>query len=261
MKNMKLIVTIILSSITLFTFAQGTEELYEKSKELLNQEKFEEAIPILTEAAELGNAESQYNLGVCYQFGYGTEKNDSIATAWYLKSAEQGWTDGEYKMSYAYINGTGIEKDEKKAFYYSLKCAAKNDVECIFNVINCYTDGIGTEKDSVKVLEWAIELAKMETPDNLKISGQITSARLNLAHMFMNGKGVNKDIVKAYTWFIIYNESKRDFSIRVQEQQIELIKKLEEQLSVEQIANSKKEAEKILGKTLTNFDKLHEWNK
>lgn len=258
---MKQILTIILTSITAFSFAQDAEELNERSKELLNQQKFEEAIPILSEAAELGNAESQYNLGVCYQFGYGIEKNDSIATSWYLKSAEQGWTDGEYKMSYAYIRGTGIEINEKKAFEYSLKCAAKKDVECIFNVINCYTDGIGTEKDSLKVLEWAIELAKMETPENLKISGQITSARLNLAHMFMNGKGVKKDIVKSYTWFIIYNESKRDFSVRVQEQQIELIKKLEEQLSTEQIANSKKDAEEILGKALSNFDKLHEWNK
>jgi len=258
---MKLIVATIFSNITFFSFAQHAEELTIQSKELLNQEKFKEAIPILIEAAELGNAESQYNLGVCYQFGYGTDQNDSIATSWYLKSAEQGWTDGEYKMSYAYIKGTGIEKDEKKAFDYTLKCATKKDVECIFNLISCYTDGIGTEKDSVKVLEWAIELAKMETSENLNVSGKITSARLNLAHMFMNGKGVNQDIVKSYTWFIIYNESKSDFSVRVQEQQIALIKKLEEQLSHEQIANAKNEAEKILGKSLTNFDKLHEWNK
>ena len=258
---MKLIVATIFSNITFFSFAQHAEELNIQSKALLNQEKFKEAIPILIEAAELGNAESQYNLGVCYQFGYGTDQNDSIATSWYLKSAEQGWTDGEYKMSYAYIKGTGIEKNEQKAFVYTLKCATKKDVECIFNLISCYTDGIGTEKDSVQVLEWAVELAKMETSENLNVSGKITSARLNLAHMFMNGKGVNKDIVKSYTWFIIYNESKSDFSVRVQEQQIALIKKLEEQLSHEQIANAKNEAEKILGKSLTNFDKLHEWNK
>lgn len=257
----KLLLFFLLTFLVQSSFAQRAEELNIQSKALLNQEKFKEAIPILIEAAELGNAESQYNLGVCYQFGYGTDQNDSIATSWYLKSAEQGWTDGEYKMSYAYIKGTGIEKDEKKAFDYTLKCATKKDVECIFNLISCYTDGIGTEKDSVKVLEWAIELAKMETSENLNVSGKITSARLNLAHMFMNGKGVNQDIVKSYTWFIIYNESKSDFSVRVQEQQIALIKKLEEQLSHEQIANAKNEAEKILGKSLTNFDKLHEWNK
>ncbi len=257
----KLLLAFLLTFLVQSSFAQRAEELTIQSKELLNQQKFKEAIPILIEAAELGNAESQYNLGVCYQFGYGTIQNDTIATSWYLKSAEQGWTDGEYKMSYAYIKGTGIEKNEKKAFDYTLKCAKKNDVECIFNLISCYTDGIGTEKDSVKVLEWAIELAKMETSENLNVSGKITSARLNLAHMFMNGKGVNKDIVKSYIWFIIYNESKSDFSVRVQEQQIELIKKLEKQLSNKQIANAKNEAEKILGKSLTNFDKLHEWNK
>jgi TPR repeat protein len=258
---MKLIIAILFSIITFFSNAQRAEVLNIKSKELLNEEKFEKALPILIEAAELGNAESQYNLGVCYQFGYGTVQNDSVATSWYLKSAEQGWTDSEYKMSYAYIKGTGIEKNEQKAFVYTLKCATKKDVECIFNLISCYTDGIGTEKDSVQVLEWAVELAKMETSENLNVSGKITSARLNLAHMFMNGKGVNKDIVKSYTWFIIYNESKSDFSVRVQEQQIELIKKLEKQLSHEQIANAKTDAEKMLGKSLTNFDKLHQWNK
>ena len=125
---MKLIVATIFSNITFFSFAQHAEELTIQSKELLNQEKFKEAIPILIEAAELGNAESQYNLGVCYQFGYGTDQNDSIATSWYLKSAVQGWTDGEYKMSYAYIKGTGIEKNEKKAFDYTFKCATKKDV-------------------------------------------------------------------------------------------------------------------------------------
>ena len=110
----KLLLFFLLTFLVQTSFAQRAEELTIQSKELLKQEKFKEAIPILIEAAELGNAESQYNLGVCYQFGYGTDQNDSIATSWYLKSAEQGWTDGEYKMSYASSKEQELKRMRRK---------------------------------------------------------------------------------------------------------------------------------------------------
>lgn len=164
-------------------------------------------------------------------------------------------------MSYAYINGTGVQKDETKALSFALKCAEQGDVECMFNVINSYTDGLGTDKDSLKVLEWATRLAKLPTPENLKTSGQITSARLNLAHMYMNGTGVEKDWTKSYVWFLIYNESKRDFSVRVQEQQIALIKQVESGLTELQISEAREKAELTIGKPLENLASLYEWNK
>lgn len=242
-------------------FGQNAKELIAQSNELIRAQQYEKAIPLLQKAANMGEPEAAYNLGVCYQFGNGIEKNDSLATHWYLISANKGWLDGQYKMSYAYLRGVGVPKDESKAFQYALLCAEQGDVECIFNVINSYTDGLGTAKDSLKVLEWAIRLAKMETPENLTISGQITSARLNLAHMFMNGKGVEKDLLRSYMWFLIYNESKRDFSVQVQEQQIPLIRKVEAELTDSEKETARKEAEKTIGRPLKNLAKLFEWNK
>lgn len=258
MKSIKLIILILLS----FNLnGQNAQELNSESKLLIDNQKFEEAIPILKKAAKLGNPESQYNLGVCYQFGYGVEKNDSLSTNWYKKSADQGWKDGQYKMSFAHIKGNGVKKDEKKAFEYALLCADQEDVECIFNVISCFKDGIGTEKDSLKVLEWAIKLGKMKTPENLKISGQITSARLNLAYMYLEGNEVEKNLVRSYSWFLIYNESKRDFSVQIQEQQVQKIKKLEEKLTKREMKKARKIAEEILDKNLENFKNLYQWNK
>lgn len=258
MNNIILILFILFS---LNLNGQSANELNITSKQLLSNQKFKEAIPILEEAAKLGNPESQYNLGVCYQFGYGVEKSDSIATNWYLRSANQGWKDGQYKISYAYITGKGVNKDEIKAFEYALLCAEQDDIECIFNVINCYKDGIGVIEDSIKVLEWAIKLGKMKTPENLKISSQITSSRLNIAHMFLVGNGAEKNLIKSYTWFLIYNESKQDFSIILQEQQIKVIKKLEEKLSQDEVKKAKQIAEELLGRKLINIDKLYESNK
>ena len=41
------------------------------------------------QAAELGNAEAQLEMGILYEFGYNMPKNNVTALAWYLRSAEQ----------------------------------------------------------------------------------------------------------------------------------------------------------------------------
>lgn len=238
-------------------YGQNAEELNDMSKELIGQQKINEAIPILKQAAELGNAESQYNLGYCYQAGVGVGRNLEKAVEWYLKSAEQGFNDALYQMMMAYGNGSGVEQNMEKAFSYALKCAENDDATCMFNVINCYKEGVGTEKDSEKMLEWAIRLGKLENPENLSLSGNITSARLNLAYMYRDGADVEKDLFTSYQWFLIYNEFKRDFSYIQQEQIVKEIQWVEKKLTADQIENGQEEAEKLLGRPLKNIENLY----
>lgn len=255
MTNTFIILILTLTSINIF--GQSAEELNDKSKELIEQQKFNDAIPILKQAAELGNAESQYNLGYCYQAGVGVDQNLEKAIEWYLKSAEQGFNDALYQMMMAYGNGSGVEQNMVKAFSYALKCAENNDATCMFNVINCYKEGIGTEKDSEKMLEWAIRLGKLENPENLSLSGNITSGRLNLAYMYRDGADVEKDLFKSYQWFLIYNEFKKDFSYIQQQQIVKEIQELEKSLTADQMENGQKEAEKLLGRPLNNIENLY----
>ena len=248
----------LLLTFTSFTaLAQNAEELNEQSKELIEKQEFDKAIPILKQAAELGNAESQYNLGYCYKAGAGTEQNTEKALAWFSKSADQGFNDGIYQMMMAYGSGYGVEQNFNKAFSYALKCANNDDGTCMYNVINCYKEGMGTDKDIDKMLEWAIRLGKLENPENLQKSGYITSARLNLAYMYKDGTDVENDNFKSYQWFLIYNEFKKDFSYIQQEQIVKEIQELETKLTAEQIANGPKEAEKTLGRSLKNMDNLY----
>lgn len=239
------------------SFAQSANELNEQSKELLQKQEIGKALPILKRAAELGNAEAQYNLGYCYQAGIGVDKSSEGAVEWYAKSAEQGWNDGLYAMMMAYGNGDGVVQDFNKAFSYALKCANNGDGTCMFNVINCYKEGMGTEKDLNKMLEWAIRLGKLENPDNLQKSGYITSARLNLAYIYRDGRDVKQDWYNSYIWFLIYNESKRDFSYLQQQDIIDEIKELEKSLSAEQKKNGKLEAEELIERPLKNLANLY----
>ena len=52
--------------------------------------EFEDAFGCFQEAAELGHAAAQYELGVAYSLGFGTEQNDEESMKWYRKAAEQG---------------------------------------------------------------------------------------------------------------------------------------------------------------------------
>ena len=248
---------LILTLISINSFSQKAEELNEQSKKLIEQQKFEEAIPILKQAAELGNAESQYNLGYCYRAGVGIEQNITKGIEWFAKSAEQGFNDGIYQMMMAYGNGDGVEQDPNKAFEFALKCANSGDGTCMWNVINCYYSGMGIEKNMNKMLEWSIRLGKLENPENLTKSGYITSVRLQLAQMYRDGKELNKDLFKSYQWFLIFNEFKKDFSYIQQQQIVEEIRELETRLTSDQKANAQKEAEKMLGRPLKNIENLY----
>ena len=237
--------------------SQSAGELNEKSKNYLISGDIKAAIPLLKEAAELGNAEAQYNYGVCFQQGAGVSQDDKTANEWFLKSASQGWKDAQFKLAYSFATGRGVEQDNKKAFQWALKCAAQNDPECMFNVVSSYMEGFGTEKNLDSMMVWANRLGSLENPDNLKLSASITSARLQLAQMYKVGKFVTKDLVQSYSWLLLYNESKRDFSILEQQKNIEFIKEVEKELTKAQIATAKKVAEESIGRPLRNLDNLY----
>jgi hypothetical protein len=243
--------------ISLLSYGQSAIEINEKATGFIQTREFKKAIPLLREASILGVAEAQYNFGVTLEYGYGIEINIDSAFYWYSKSAEQGWNDALYKMMMAHANGIGAKQNNQEAFKYALKCAENDDITCMFNVVGAYQDGLGTTKDLDKMLSWAIKIGKLQTPENLMKSGKITSARLNLAYMYRDGRNVKIDLSKSYSWFLIYNESKRDFSILQQESVIKEIQLLEKKLNKKQLKNSKNQAEIILGKPLLNTAKLY----
>lgn len=253
----KTILTILTVFIATLSFGQSAEELNKQAKEFLNKQDFKNAVPLIRQSAEKGSAEAQYNYGICFQQGIEVPKSDSIANIWFLKAANQGWKDAQFKMAYSYATGRGVTKDDKQAFNWSVKCAEQQDVECMFNVVTCYMDGRGTLKNIDSMLVWATRIALLETPEDLNISGQITSARANLATMYYDGQNIPKDFVKSYIWFLIYNESKRDFSVLVQQKNIDTIQVLEKELSQADKDRAKLEAEKLLKKKLTNLSNLY----
>jgi uncharacterized protein len=249
----------LLLSVTIghLAISQSVDELNKQWTQLIGNKQYKEALPILRKAAELNDAESQYNLGYLLNSGLLGERNATEAVHWFRKASANNYNDGHYAMMMAYGNGQGVGFNVDSAFQYAMKCAVNNDGTCMWNVVNCYLTGNGVIASIPKFKEWIIRLAKLPNPENLTQSGYITSARLQLAQFYRTGKYVDKDLYQSYLWYLIYNESKVDFSILEQNSNIEQIKALEKLLSPDRKKSAAKDAEALLGRKLLRISELH----
>lgn len=65
---------------------------------------------------------------------------------------------------------------------------------------------------------------------------------------------------QSYLWYIIFNESKGDMSIMIQQEAIDELKKIENELTKNQIESRELAAEKLLGRKLKNIKNLYQIN-
>ena len=91
-----------------------------------------EGVKWFRKAAEQGNAEGQYNLGVRYLQGEGVAKDATEGVKWLRKAAEQGNTEGQYNLGVCYAKGYGVAKDDVTAYMWT-NLAASSGVKSAEN--------------------------------------------------------------------------------------------------------------------------------
>ena len=108
----------------------------------------------LKKAAEQGDAKAQCNLGICYDFGKGVEKNPTEAVKWYRKAAEQGFAQAQYNLGNCYANGDGVEKNRSEAVKWYRKAAEQGNATAQYNLGICYYKGTGMIQNNIKAYAW-----------------------------------------------------------------------------------------------------------
>jgi TPR repeat protein len=91
--------------------------------DFLNKKKFALAVEHFRRAANMGNANSQYNLGVIFGAGVGVRQNDAEAIVWFRKAAEQGVANAQHNLGVLYFNGRGVKQDVVQAESWFRKAA------------------------------------------------------------------------------------------------------------------------------------------
>jgi TPR repeat protein/tRNA A-37 threonylcarbamoyl transferase component Bud32 len=123
---------------------------------LKNAEEYKKAFEYFKAAANHKYLLAQYNLGLCYEFGRGTEKDLGQAEACYKEAADRGHSSAQYKRGLHYYNSKDAA-EKKKGFEYFRSVAEQKHLNGQFYLGCCYENGIGTEIN----LEEAVKYYKM----------------------------------------------------------------------------------------------------
>jgi uncharacterized protein len=179
-------------------------------------------------AAEAGQAEAQFDLGVLYAQGKGVRRDLTMAERWYRKAAEQGNAEAAFALGQMYslgwgvprdeadalrwfqmanspdsdgpstdwslIEGYGVQQDQKQAAYWYELAAEKGHAEAQFALGRLYAEGKGgIPHDEEQAVRWVRASA----------SQGYEPAQARLGIRYANGQGIQQDTKRAYFWLTL----------------------------------------------------------
>ena len=122
-------------------FDEHTKQMIKDVKNSYSKEQIES----WQKAAELGDAEAQFQLGT-YYFFYDDEK----AVEWFRKAAERGHAAAHYNLYICYGNGRGVAQNYEKAFFHLTKSAESDYGEAQYMLGLLYE----SQKQYLAAVDW-----------------------------------------------------------------------------------------------------------
>lgn len=90
---------------------QGSSDI-EYARDLMESNRFEEAMAELLPAAHSGNADAEELIGIMYALGLGVPQDDVRAFEWYLRSSMKAHPGAQSGVGWYYETGRGLEKPD-----------------------------------------------------------------------------------------------------------------------------------------------------
>lgn len=90
---------------------QGGADI-EYARDLMESNRFEEAMAELLPAAHSGNADAEELIGIMYALGLGVPQDDIRAFEWYLRSSMKAHPGAQSGVGWYYETGRGLEKPD-----------------------------------------------------------------------------------------------------------------------------------------------------
>ncbi len=164
---------------------------------LLLEGKYQEAFPLIKEAAENGNPRAMHIIACYYQDGYETvtinetERNNWCEKAYYFSYYKEPLS--MYGYAAWCLNGKEYEQNNiYSQIFNDIRFLADSDDALAQGIIGImYYEGYGIEQDKTKAVEWYRKAAEQ---------GYAT-AQCNLGYMYENGYGIEQDKTKAVEWY------------------------------------------------------------
>ena len=142
-----------------------------------------EKVIAIIKAANEGDPEAQFQMGVCCVAGFGMKKNELEGAQWFEKSARQGFPGGKYMLGYMLIHSDAIQHNLPAAAGLLREAAEANNLFAQSALGFVYENGLGVEKDQAKAIEWYDKAAR----------AGLAEGQFNLGHCYTHGEGVPKN--------------------------------------------------------------------
>lgn len=114
------------------------EEQYKMGLEFFKEKIYEKALKHFTNAAEQGNSDAQYKLGLLYFCGEGVPKDFVEAKKWFEKAYMNDNAAATYFLSCMYYNGDGTDVDKNKSRWLFDKASEKCKQQEIMELDDLY---------------------------------------------------------------------------------------------------------------------------
>jgi len=143
-----LVLFLVVAGVSVMLSGCGKKDVKKSKKSLASTV----AIDFIRQAAEQGDAKSQYDLGSCYANGIGVEKNQLEAFNWWYKAAMQNYAQAQYEIGSCYEKGFGTVIFTPMAVYWYTQAAVQGHIKAQYQLGKCRTDGVGVAKSEYKAL-------------------------------------------------------------------------------------------------------------
>ena len=101
-------------------------------------------------AAEQGNADAQFALGMMHTNGEGVPQNNAEAVIWFRLAAEQGHAWAQTTLGGMYLNGRGVPQDDVEAVTWFRLAADQGHAWALATLGASHDVGRGVPQDNVK---------------------------------------------------------------------------------------------------------------
>jgi Holliday junction DNA helicase RuvB subunit len=118
------------------------------------QKNYSDAAKCFAKAAEQGNDQAEWLLGICYMDGMGVLKDEAEAVKWFSIAAEKGHSSAEYSLGAAYLFGKGVPEDFSVALKWWHKAAEHGNADAQFRLGIYYENLAGVAQDYGEAYKW-----------------------------------------------------------------------------------------------------------
>jgi uncharacterized protein len=119
----------------------------------------QEALRLYREAANLGEARAMINLAAANENVPSPEYGEALI--WLRKAAEMGERDAMFGIGVYYERGLGVQRNYGEALNWYRRAAALGQTIAMNNIAVLYQNGNGVEQNPLEAMKWLAEAARL----------------------------------------------------------------------------------------------------